>query len=65
MIDKPKHLRPNNLPEKIKKSLIPKYKDYPDIETALERPADPDVDLQNVFDYMLKTDKFYEGTKMK
>ena len=27
MIDKPKHLRPNNLPEKIKKSLIPKYKE--------------------------------------
>ena len=63
MIDKPKHLRPNNLPEKIKKSLIPKYKDWPDIVAALERPADPDVDLQNVFDYMLKADKFYEGTK--
>merc|ERR1711965_435072 len=63
MIDKPKHLRPNNLPEEIKKSLIPKYKDWPDIIAALERPADPDVDLQNVFDYMLKADKFYEGTK--
>ena len=63
MIDKPKHLRPNNLPEKIKKSLIPKYKDWPDIVAALKRPADPDVDLQNVFDYMLKADKFYEGTK--
>ena len=47
----------------LKKSLIPKYKDWPDIVAALERPADPDVDLQNVFDYMLKADKFYEGTK--
>ncbi len=53
----------SNLPEELKKELIPKYKDWPDIVAALERPADPDFDIQNVFDYMLKADKFYEGTK--
>lgn len=63
MIDKPEHFRPNNLPEELKKELIPKYKKWPDIVAALERPVDPDFDIQNLFDYMLKADKFYEGTK--
>ena len=63
MIDKPTHFRPNNLPEEIKQKLIPKYEKWPDIVAALKRPADPDFDIQNLFDYMLKADKFYEGTK--
>lgn len=62
-VDNPKHLRPNNLPEKLKKQLIPKYQDWPDIVAALEMPRDPDVDLQDIFEYLLRTDKFYEGTK--
>ena len=62
MIDKPTHFRPNNLPEEIKQKLIPKYEKWPDIVAALKRPADPDFDIQNLFDYMLKADRFYEGT---
>lgn len=62
-VDTPKHLRPNNLPEKLKKQLIPKYQDWPDIIAALEMPQDPDIDIQDIFDYLLRGDKFYEGTK--
>lgn len=62
-VDSPKHLRPNNLPKKIKDKLIPKYQDWPDIVAALEMPQDPDIDIQDVFEYLLKGDKFYEGTK--
>ena len=62
-VESPKHLRPNNLPEKLKKQLIPKYTDWPDVVAALEMPQDPDVDFQNVLEYMLRVDKFYEGTK--
>ena len=63
MIEEPTHFRPNNLPEEIKKELIPKYTDWPDIVAALERPADFDFNIQNVFDYMLHVDEFYKGTK--
>jgi hypothetical protein len=63
MVDTPKHFRPENLPEPLKKELIPKYKDWPDIVACLERPAEPDVDIQDIFDYLLKQDKHYKGTK--
>jgi len=62
-VDTPKHLRPNNLPEKLKQQLIPKYTDWPDVVAALEMPAEPDVNIQDIFEYMLRVDKFYEGTK--
>jgi len=62
-VDNPKHLRPNNLPKKLKDELIPKYQDWPDIVAALEMPADPDIDIQDIFEYLLRADKFYEGTK--
>jgi hypothetical protein len=62
-VDKPKHLKPSNLPKPIKDKLIPKYQDWPDIVAALEMPCDPDVDVQDVFEYLLRGDKFYEGTK--
>lgn len=62
-VDTPKHLRPNNLPQKLKDKLIPKYTDWPDIVAALEMPQDPDIDIQNIFEYLLRVDKFYEGTK--
>jgi hypothetical protein len=62
-VESPKHLKTNNLPKKIKDALIPKYKDWPDIQAALKMPADPSVDIQDVFAYLLKTDEFYKGTK--
>ena len=61
--EKPYSFRTNNLPEKLKQELIPKYKDWPDIQAALRRPAHPAFDIQNVFAYFLKGDKYYEGTK--
>jgi len=62
-VDNPKHLRPNNLPKELKDKLIPLYQDWPDIIAALERPQDPDINIQDIFEYLLRTDKFYEGTK--
>ena len=63
MVENPKHLRVNNLPEKLKQSLISKYEKWPDIQAALRKPADEDVNIQDTFQYLLKQDKFYEGTK--
>ena len=63
MIEWPKALRVNNLPEKIKEDLIPKYEGWPDIQSALKMPPEPDVDFQDCIDYMLKQDKAYKGTK--
>ena len=62
-VETPKHLRPNNLPQKLKDKLIPLYKDWPDIIAALEMPAEPEVNIQDIFEYLLRADKFYEGTK--
>ena len=50
-------------PKKLKDKLIPKYQDWPDIIAALEMPRDPDIDIQDIFEYLLTADKFYEGTK--
>ena len=63
MLDMPRSLRPNNLPQKLKDDLIPKYTKYPDIVAALERPAEKDFNIQEVFSYLLKQDKHYKGTK--
>jgi len=63
MLERPKHLRVNNLPQPIKDKLIPKYKDWPDVVAALEMPPEPDIDIQDVFDYLLKQDEHYRGTK--
>ena len=63
MLETPRSLRPNNLPEELKKELIPKYKEWPDIVAALERPPEKDFNIQEVFAYLLKQDKYYEGTK--
>lgn len=63
MVETPKHFRAENLPDPIKEKLIPKYKDWPDIVACLERPQEPDCDIQDVFDYMLKADNHYKGTK--
>tara|TARA_X000001036_G_scaffold196150_1_gene184856 strand:+ start:3398 stop:4918 length:1521 start_codon:yes stop_codon:yes gene_type:complete len=63
MLDNPVHLRVNNLPEKIKQNLIPKYEKWPDIQAALRKPADEEVNIQDTFQYLLKQDNFYKGTK--
>ena len=63
MLEDPMHLRVNNLPEKLKKDLLPKYEGWPDIQEALRLPADPEVDIQETFDYLLDADKYYEGTR--
>jgi hypothetical protein len=63
ILETPRSLRPNNLPQKIKDKLIPKYKEWPDIVASLERPPEKDFNIQEVFAYLLKQDKYYEGTK--
>tara|TARA_B100001094_G_scaffold332604_1_gene405406 strand:- start:33 stop:1604 length:1572 start_codon:yes stop_codon:yes gene_type:complete len=63
IIETPRSLRPNNLPQKIKDKLIPKYKEWPDIVASLERPPEKDFNIQEVFAYLLKQDKYYKGTK--
>jgi 7-cyano-7-deazaguanine synthase in queuosine biosynthesis len=62
-VENPRHLRPSNLPKKIKDALIPKYKDWPDIVASLKMEANDECDIQDVFAYLLKTDEFYKGTK--
>jgi len=63
LLEMPTHLRINNLPRKIKDGLIPKYTRWPDITAALKMEPEPGVDIQEVFDYLLKGDKYYKGTK--
>tara|TARA_B100000902_G_scaffold284028_1_gene270001 strand:+ start:2500 stop:4080 length:1581 start_codon:yes stop_codon:yes gene_type:complete len=63
ILETPRSLRPNNLPQKIKDELIPKYKEWPDIVASLERPPEKDFNIQEVFSYLLKQDKYYKGTK--
>ena len=63
MIERPKSLRVNNLPKKLKDKLIPKYKGWPDIQAALRLPEEPDNDFQDTLNYMLQQDKAYVGTK--
>ena len=65
MLEWPRHLQPCNLPQPIKDKLIPIYKEkkWPDIVASLERDPIPDCDLQDVFDYLLRQDELYKGTK--
>ena len=63
MIERPKSLRVNNLPKKLKDQLIPKYEGWPDIQAALRLPEELNNDFQDTLNYMLKQDKAYKGTK--
>ena len=63
MIERPKSLRVNNLPRKLKDELIPKYEGWPDIQAALRMDEEPDNDFQDTLNYMLQQDKAYVGTK--
>ena len=49
--------------KKIKDDLIIKYKKLPDIVAALEKKPDPDVNIQDTFQYLLQQDRYYIGTK--
>ncbi len=63
MLEEPHSLRVNNLPKKIKDSLIHKYERFPDIQMALEMDADEHINIQDTFDYLLLQDEYYVGTK--
>ena len=63
MIEWPKALRVNNLPDKLKNNLIPKYEGFPDIQSALKMPPCEDNDFQETINYLLKQDEAYKGTK--
>ena len=73
LLEWPTNLRVNNLPQKIKDDLIPKYERWPDIQAALRLPEDKTnnlpgsnnepLDIQQTFDYLLKQDEYYIGTK--
>jgi hypothetical protein len=63
MLETPQLLRTNNLPQKIKDDLIPKYEAWPDIQEALRMPAEEGVDIQEVLDYLLDADEHYKGTR--
>ena len=65
-LEYPPHLQVRNLPQKIKDDLIPKYKDWPDIQAMLKQPNDgfgTVSQLQHTFKYLLTQDEFYKGTK--
>ena len=53
----------NNLPDKLKNNLIPKYEGFPDIQSALKMPPCEDNDFQETINYLLKQDEAYKGTK--
>jgi len=62
MIRSPEKLGANVLPEAIKKKLIPKYANYPDIQNILKE-SNHGLDYQDTLDYLLMNDKYYKGTK--
>jgi len=58
----PKKLCANVLPEAIKKDLIEKYKNFPDIQNVLMED-NGGYDYQDTIDYLIMNDKYYKGTK--
>ena len=65
-LEYPAYFQVKNLPEKIKRNLIPKYKGYPDIQAMLREPRDEFGDeesLQKTLNYFLTGDEYYKGTK--
>ena len=58
----PKKLCANVLPDKIKQDLIPKYKNFPDIQGVLKE-SNGGLDHKDSIEYMLMNDKYYKGTK--
>lgn len=72
-IRSPAKLCANVLPTPLKEKLIPFYEGFPDIQQLLKEepvglvPNKPDfkkkLDYQDTFDYALKNDEYYKGTK--
>lgn len=65
-LEYPPKFQVKNLPQKIKDNLIPKYEKWPHIQKMLMQPADEHGDekgLQATFEYLLKGDEYYKGTK--
>ena len=65
-IDNPPQMKANNLPQKIKDKLIPKYEGIPymkEIIKLLEMPAEEDFNAKELYKYCMDMDKSYEGTK--
>lgn len=61
-IRNPAKLSANVLPIKIKEQLIPKYKNFPDIQNVLKESSGG-FDYQDTLDYLLMNDKYYKDTK--
>tara|TARA_B100000902_G_scaffold79934_1_gene84650 strand:- start:454 stop:1884 length:1431 start_codon:yes stop_codon:yes gene_type:complete len=58
----PAKLCANVLPEEIKKELIPKYANFPDIQNVLKEDNNG-LDYKDTIRYLLNVDKYYKGTK--
>ena len=58
----PAKLCANVLPDDLKKKLIDKYKNFPDIQNVL-REDNGGLSYLDTIDYLLKIDKYYKGTK--
>ena len=58
----PAKLCANVLPDEIKKELIPKYTNFPDIQNVLKEDNNG-LSYLDTIDYLLALDKYYKGTK--
>ena len=58
----PAKLCANVLPDDLKKELIEKYKNFPDIQNVLKEDNNG-LSYLDTIDYLLKIDKYYKGTK--
>jgi len=61
-IRNPAKLSANVLPIEIKEYLIPKYKNFPDIQNLLKEDSGG-LDYQDTLEYLLMNDKYYRDTK--
>ena len=65
-LERPPNFQVKNLPQKIKDNLIPKYEKWPHIQKMLKQPSDKfgtSEALKDTFEYLLKQDNYYKGTK--
>ena len=58
----PAKLCANVLPDELKKELIERYENFPDIQNVLKED-NGGLSYLDTIDYLLKIDKYYEGTK--
>ena len=65
-LERPPNFQVKNLPQKIKDNLIPNYEKWPHIQKMLKQPSDrfgTPESLKDTFEYLLKQDNYYKGTK--